>query len=581
MEQRLELWAKVFEASSESIMIMDGAHHLLSVNRAFRRSTGYEFHEVVGEKPDFLCLERHGDGNIEELWSVVDARGVWQGEVWVRRRTGDAFPAWLAISAVLDTQGVVSHYIGISIDITDRKQSEERIHFLAHHDVLTDLPNRSLCIERLRLAMQQAIRTGDKVGILFIDLDRFKNVNDSLGHHVGDALLRSVANRLGDAIRAGDTVSRLGGDEFVVVLNGVQDRAEIPRLIESRLVPLMRRPHRIDGDDLHVSCSIGVAVYPDDGSDIDVLMRHADTAMYEAKASGRDTVAYFTEDLNRRAQERLQLENSLRHAMERGELALHYQPRVDATTGRVRGVEALLRWRHPELGLVSPRRFIPIAEECGLILPIGAWVIDEACRQVALWNLGSPGAGEGRLTVSINVSALQLRDAHLKAALGASLARHRVRAGDVELELTESILMESAGATLRELQALKSLGVQLSIDDFGTGYSSLTYLSRFPIDKLKIDRSFVHDMLDDPADLAIIMAIIGLGKSLGLEVVAEGVESAEQAAKLREAACDELQGYFFGRPMAAAEMGAWLDVARDRRSIAGIKAMLDAGGLAA
>ncbi len=578
MEQRLELWAKVFEASSESIMIMDGTHHLLSVNRSFRRSTGYEFHEVVGEKPEFLQFDRAGPGNIEKLWGIVDARGAWQGEIWVRRRTGDVFPAWLALSAVLDAQGTVSHYIGISIDITDRKASEERIHYLAHHDVLTDLPNRSLCVERLRVAMQQAQRTGDKVGVLFIDLDRFKNVNDSLGHHVGDALLRSVADRLNDAVRAGDTVSRLGGDEFVVVVNGVKNDLEITRLIESRVVPLMRRPHHIAGNELHVSCSIGIALYPDDGADIDELMRHADVAMYEAKASGRDTVAYFTEDLNLRAQERLLMENSLRHAVELGELSLHYQPRIDASTGDVRGVEALLRWEHPELGAVSPRRFIPLAEECGLIAPIGAWVIDEACRQLAQWNAEGVGGTQQRLTVSINLSVLQLRDPNLKASIESSLTRHGVPAEDVELELTESILMESVDSTLNQLEALKALGVMLSIDDFGTGYSSLTYLSRFPIDKLKIDRSFVHDMLDDPSDLAIIMAIIGLGQTLHLQVVAEGVELPDQAHALRVAACDELQGYLFAAPMPAKEAVAWIRQRRALRNETGERMMLVAGG---
>jgi diguanylate cyclase (GGDEF)-like protein/PAS domain S-box-containing protein len=561
MEQRLELWSKVFEASSEGIMIMDGAHHLLSVNRSFCRSTGYDFHAVVGEKPAFLQLQRDRAESIEDLWTIVDARGAWQGEVWVRRRAGDMFPAWLALSAVHDAQGIVSHYIGISIDITDRKRSEERINFLAHHDVLTDLPNRSLCIERLRDAMAQAQRRSEKVGVLFIDLDRFKNVNDSLGHHVGDALLRSVARRLGEAVRGGDTVSRLGGDEFVVVLGGIRSDDEIPRLVESRIVPQMRRPHHVAGEEFHVSCSIGIAVYPDDGLEIDVLMRHADVAMYEAKAIGRDNVQYFTVALNLRAQERLHLENSLRHAIERGELSLHYQPRIDAQSGALRGVEALLRWCHPELGWVSPRRFIPIAEECGLILPIGAWVMEEACRQLARWNSEAED-GYARLSVAINVSALQLRDPRLRESIAGCLDRHGLQAGDVELELTESILMESVESTQRQLQALKALGVVLSIDDFGTGYSSLTYLSRFPIDKLKIDRSFVHDMLDDPSDLAITMAIIRLGQALRLQVVAEGVELAEQARMLRTAHCDELQGHLFAPAMPSDEATAWIARAR-------------------
>ncbi|MBS0321047.1 MAG: EAL domain-containing protein [Proteobacteria bacterium] len=565
LEQRLELWAKVFEASSESIMIMDGTHHLLSVNRAFSRSTGFEFRDVVGTKPSFLQMERDGAADIEPLWSTVDARGAWQGEVWVRRQDGGRFPAWLALTAVLDAQGTISHYIGISIDITDRKASEERIRYLAHHDVLTDLPNRSLCVERLRAAMRQADRRGDKVGVLFIDLDRFKNVNDSLGHHVGDALLRSVAARLQAAVRAGDTVSRLGGDEFVVILAGINAEDEVTRMLEQRIVPLMRKSHTVMNDELHISCSIGIALYPDDGGDIDALMRHADVAMYEAKASGRDQVHFFTEDLNLRAQERLNMENQLRHAIARGELSLCYQPRIDAATGTLRGVEGLLRWHNPELGWVSPRRFIPIAEECGLIQSIGDWVVDEGCRQLAEWSGGTRGR-EG-FTLSLNVSALQLRDPNLRQTIAAALERHGARPQDLELELTESILMESVDLTLRQLQSLKELGVVLSIDDFGTGYSSLTYLSRFPIDKLKIDRSFVDDMLEDPSDRAITMAIIGLGQTLNLQVVAEGVETVEQARVLRAAQCDELQGFLFAQPMPAAEMAQW--IARSRGKPAG------------
>jgi diguanylate cyclase (GGDEF)-like protein/PAS domain S-box-containing protein len=577
MEQRLELWSKVFAASSESIMIMDGEQRLLSVNPSFRRSTGYEFHEVLGEKPEFLQFDRDAVGNDTQLWQQVAARGAWQGEVWVRRRTGDAFPAWLALSAVLDAQGSISHYIGISIDITDRKQSEERIQFLAHHDALTHLPNRSLCIERLRAAMQQAARSGEKVAVLFIDLDRFKNVNDSLGHHVGDGLLRSVAKRLTDAVRAGDTVSRFGGDEFVVVLSGVRNAEEISRLIETRFDPLLRRTYELAGDEVHVSCSIGIAVFPDDGADIDELMRHADIAMFAAKAGGRDKFQYFTADIHTGVQERLHLESLLRHAIERNELSLHYQPRIDAATGKLCGVEALLRWDRPDLGSVAPRRFIPIAEECGLIVPIGAWVINEACRQLAEWNRPGTDRSE-RLTVSINVSALQLRNPKMKQEIVSCLARYGVSAADVELELTESILMENVESTLRQLQSLKELGVRLSIDDFGTGYSSLAYLRRFPIDKLKIDRSFVHGMLHDSSDRAITEAIIGLGHTLNLEVVAEGVELPEEARVLRAAACDELQGYLFARPMPAAEMTAW--IANARMPVAPLKLPLSPAGAA-
>jgi diguanylate cyclase (GGDEF)-like protein/PAS domain S-box-containing protein len=554
MEQRLELWAKVFEASSESIMIMDPDHRILSVNRAFCRSTLYEFHEVLGEPPDFLLSDQQPPGFFADFWSAVDGRGAYQGEIWIRRRSGEAYPAWLVVSVVRDSLGDVSHYIGISLDISDRKQSEERIQFLAQHDALTQLPNRALCMERLSLSIYQARRAGQKVGVLFIDLDRFKTINDSLGHHVGDGLLRSIAQRLLEAVRGGDTVSRLGGDEFVVVLGGVADSDEIMHIIERRLLPSVNLPHRIENSELHVSCSVGIAIYPDDGAEIGELMRNADAAMYQAKANGRNMAQFFTPDLNLRAQERMVLETSLRYALERGELCLHYQPRVDAKSGRVLGVEGLLRWNHPELGLVSPAHFIPIAEETGLIVPIGAWVIGEACRQYAEWR----DAGLAELCISINLSGIQLRKPGLLETLAANLERYAMPPHNLELELTETILMDSVESTLKQLQSFKELGVQLSIDDFGTGYSSLNYLKRFPIDKLKIDRSFVHAMLGDATALAITKVIIGLGHTLGLKVVAEGVELDAEAGTLRTAQCDELQGFHLAQPMPAAQLQAWL-----------------------
>ena len=555
MEQRLMLWAKVFEASSEGILIIDGQHRILTANRALCRLTGHELSDLVGEPPEQLM--RDDTAHFADLWPVLDQRGTWQGEVSVRRRNGDSYPAWLVASVVRDGPDRISHYIFTSIDVSDRKRSEARIRFLAHHDVLTELPNRSLCIERLGLALQQARRKGQRVGVLFIDLDRFKNINDSLGHHVGDALLRSVAARMSQAVRPGDTVSRLGGDEFVVVLNNVADGQEILSLVERRLISLIRQPHDIDGAEIHVSCSVGIAVYPDDAQDIDALMRHADVAMYQSKASGRDTALFFTPEMNERAQQRLQLESSLRHAIERGELSLHYQPRIDAHTGALICVEALLRWQSAELGQVPPAQFIPIAEESGQIVAIGAWVIEQACAQHAAWRR----EGLGAIRVAINMSALQLRDGGLLEVLRGAIALHGVSPGDLELELTESTLMDAAEQSLSQLQALKSLGVMLSIDDFGTGYSSLNYLNRFPIDKLKIDRSFIHRMLGDPTDMAIARAIIGLGHALGLRVVAEGVERREEADSLRAARCDELQGFLIARPMPPGKLAGWIEQA--------------------
>jgi diguanylate cyclase (GGDEF)-like protein len=408
------------------------------------------------------------------------------------------------------------------------------------------------------MALQQARRSGRQVAVLFIDLDRFKDINDSLGHHIGDGLLRSVAQRLVDAVREGDTVSRLGGDEFVIVLGAVQTVDEVTQVVEQRLIPRIRQPHAVDGAELHVSCSVGIAVFPDDATDIDELMRHADTAMYQAKAEGRDSAQFFSADMATRAQARLALEAQLRHALELNQLHLVWQPRVAAADDTVTGVEGLLRWQHPTLGPVPPAEFIPVAEETGLIVPIGAWVIEQACQQIAAWRR----QGLPAMTVAINLSARQLRDAGLIDTVRVQLARHRVPAGALELELTESMVMDGAEHNLTQLHALRDLGVGLAVDDFGTGYSSLAYLSRFPIDKLKIDRSLVHDMITDPADRAITTAVIGLGHALDLKVVAEGVEEQAQAALLREAGCDELQGYLIARPMSASALTAWVRQAR-------------------
>ena len=553
MEQRLELWSKVFEASTEGIMIIDADRCILTLNRALARLTGYDARELEGENPERLVA---GQGTtFGDFWPLLDQRGAWQGEVLVRRRNGSHYPAWLVASVVRDGPERISHYIFTSIDITERKRSEERIRFLALHDVLTELPNRSLCIERLGTAMQQARKTGRRVGVVFIDLDRFKNINDSLGHHVGDALLRAVARRMLDAVRPGDTVSRLGGDEFVIVLADVADPYEVRDIVETRLVPAVRVPYALHGAELHVTCSVGMSIYPDDAQDIDSLMRQADVAMYQSKAGGRSQVHFFTADMDERTHKRLQLESHLRRAVERNELSLAFQPRVEARSGALLGVEALLRWRNDELGDVSPAEFIPIAEESGQIVGIGAWAIARACAQQAIWR----DQGLGTVPVSINVSTLQLRDGELTGVLREAMAAHGVAPSSIEIEITESTLMDSAEQSLEQLRALKALGVQLSIDDFGTGYSSLNYLNRFPIDKLKIDRSFVHDMLDDPTDLAIVRAIVGLGHTLGLRVVAEGVESAEEAAMLQAAQCDELQGYLFGRPMPPEEIPDWIE----------------------
>ncbi len=553
MEAGLQLWAKVFEATSEGIMVVDRDYRVVNVNAAFKRATGYHAEEVVGRPARLIYSEHHDGAFYQQLESTVRSKGAWQGEYWLRCKNGEAVPQWLTINTVRDEHGDVASVITVFTDIRERKAQEERIRHLAHHDGLTGLPNRLLFLERLQLSLDQARRQAKGVAVLFIDLDRFKTINDSLGHHVGDGLLQSVAQRLSQVIRAGDTVSRLGGDEFVVILNSIETVEEVAQIIEQRLIPLVRQPHAVAGSELYVSCSVGVALFPEDGEDLDQLMRNADAAMYEAKSTGRDNFQFFTQAMNARAFERLRTENALRHAVEREELELHFQPLLDIASRRLVGAEALLRWRHPELGLFPPARFIPVAEETGLIVPIGAWVLGEACRRQQEWQR----AGLEGVFVAVNISAVQFRHGSFVDTVADAVAASGMEPACLELEVTETMLMESAEANVAVLKALKASGVRLSIDDFGTGYSSLNYLNRFPIDKLKVDRSFVADMLTDPTDLAITRAIIGLGHTLGLKVTAEGVEYPEELCRLAEAGCDEVQGYFFARPLPAHEFLAW------------------------
>jgi diguanylate cyclase (GGDEF)-like protein/PAS domain S-box-containing protein len=552
MEQRLELWAKVFEASSESIIIMNADRKVISVNRAFCLSTAYDFHEVIGEDMSTLV---HSSEAL--AWTELQDKDVWQGEVRMRRSRGDTYPAWLIVSAVhkSGTSGEVANYIGTSIDITDRKAHEERIRFLAHHDVLTELPNRSLCQQRLGEALSHARAAGEKVAVLFIDLDRFKLINDTLGHHVGDGLLRTVARRLTQSVRAEDTVSRLGGDEFVIIMRHVGSREELDAAVSGRMIPAIRQSAVVDGHTIAVSCSVGVAMYPDDANDEDGLMRRADSAMYEAKAAGRDTARFFSSETDLRMQARQTMEAQLRMALANQEFSVHYQPRLCARNRRILGAEALLRWTNPLLGQVGPAQFIPLAEETGLIKSIGLWVLNEACGQ---WmQFEKQGLFTG-LELSVNLSAAQLADPDLVAQLQQVLAQTGLPASQLELEITESHLMDNPAAAQLQVAALKALGVQIAIDDFGTGYSSLAYLKRFEVDILKVDQSFVRGMLDDSADAAIVHAVIALGHSLGLKVVAEGVENLPTAQALTALACDELQGYCFSRPLPVPAFEDWV-----------------------
>ena len=560
LEARLRLWATIFEATSEGILVLDRNNIILLANAALARTTGYRIDELLGRDTEFLHPQPAANEPSESLVERVVEQGSWQGEFGLRKKNGEIAPQWLMLNIVRDEQGEPSHVIALFVDISERKAQEEKIRHLAHHDALTGLPNRLLFDERLRMSLQQADRHQERVALLYIDLDRFKNINDSLGHHVGDGLLQSVAGRLTEAVRAGDTVCRQGGDEFVVILNAVADVQEVAHIVERRLIPLVLQTHEVGEVALHISCSVGIAIYPDDAADMESLMRHADAAMYTAKAGGRNNFQFFSAEMNRDAVERLNTETHLQSALANRELELHVQPLVDARSGQVVSVEALLRWRQPSLGLIPPTKFIPIAEENGLIHDIGRWALSEACRVHQQWLQ----AGLGRLPIAVNVSAVQFRRGDFVDTVSSVLAESGIPPEYLQLELTESLMMTESERNLADIRRLKALGVGLALDDFGTGYSSLSYLHRLPIDKLKIDRSFVRDMIDDPADMAITRAIASLGKTLGLRVVAEGVEHVEELKALRELGCDEVQGYLFSPPLPAHEFKAWLAEFRDR-----------------
>lgn len=544
-EQRLRLAEKVFEYSSEAIMVTDAEGLIIRVNPAFTHLTGYAASEAVGQTPRILNSGRHDIAFYQQMWAALLNEGQWSGEVWDKRKDGTIYPKWAVINAVREA-GVVTHFVALFVDISERKEADERIEYLAYHDHLTGLANRLMFEQRMQHAMARAERNDTRLALVFIDLDRFKNINDSLGHQFGDQLLIEAARRLRAAVRVSDTVARLGGDEFLVVLENVGDQNRCARLIV-KLQEELAQAYTIGETAVHAPPSMGVAVYPTDGVDVQTLMKHADMAMYQVKAKGRNAWAFYAPAMNHAVQERLQLENDLRQALARGEFVLYYQPQWKISTHRLIGWEALVRWQHPQQGLVPPDKFIPIAEETGLIVALGEWVLTTACAQAMAWQ----AAGLGAQHMAVNLSARQFTERNLLERIDAILARTGLPAAQLELEITESVLMEDAERTVSILRALKERGVHIAIDDFGTGYSSLAYLKAFPANKLKIDRSFVRDLTDDANDAAIVWAIISLAHSLGLSTLAEGVESEGQRQFLENHGCQEQQGYLWGRPLSA------------------------------
>lgn len=560
-EETLRQSATIFESMRDGVLITDLSPAIVAVNRAYTDITGYTLDEVRGLNPSLLRSGRHDHDFYQLMWKSVLEEGHWVGEIWNRRKSGELYPQLLSISTVYDPQGAPCNYVGVFTDISQVRQSEARLEHLAHFDPLTDLPNRLLAYSRLQHAIERGQRTDRRVAALLIDIDRFKNVNDSLGHHIGDQLLQAAAARLRAVAVSVDTVARLGGDEFTVILENISDVQHVAK-IAKKLVSKLNGIVKIEQQEVFVTASIGIAIFPEDGEAPETLLMNADTAMYRAKERGKNNFQFFTSDMNTSTMERMRLENSLHAALSRSELLLHYQPKLKLDTGELFGYEALIRWNHPQMGMVSPAQFIPIAEDSSLIVPIGDWVLHTACAQARRWL--DRGDLLGRMAV--NISHRQLKLANLVDSVHSALQHSGLPAECLELEITESMAMDTTQETLDTLVRLREMGVHLTIDDFGTGYSSLSYLRKLPIDGLKIDRSFVAGVVQEPGDAAITRAIISLAASLGLAVTAEGIEEASQLAFLREQGCPFGQGYFYCRPMDVARLDDWL--AARRRELA-------------
>ncbi len=550
---RLRLAACVFHYSGEAILITDRHNLIVDVNAAFSKLTGYDKADVLGCNPRLLSTGRSSKEEYRLMWEAISNIGVWQGELWDRRKDGSVYPKMMTISVVRDRAGEIEFHLANFVDVSHYKESEKRIEHLAHHDTLTGLPNRLHLQIFLEQSMLIATRMSEQLVVMFLDLDRFKVVNDTLGHSIGDALLVQVATRLKSCLREYDAVARLGGDEFVVILRGhdiLTDAATVAKKINHRL----NQPYLVGNHTLRASGSIGIALYPDNGGRVDDLMKNADTAMYVAKSEGGNGFRFFSADMNRHAHEKLKMENELYEALEKQELRLYYQIQVDGMA-RLVGAEALIRWLHPEHGLVSPMQFIPLAEESGLILPIGYWVLETACAQLKTWE---NDALTRDLILSVNLSAKQFRQVDFAAHVQDVVQRHAINPARLVLEITESLLLKNIENVIATMNELRAIGVQFSLDDFGTGYSCLQYLKRLPLYQLKIDKSFVRELTTDKNDQAIVGTIIAMAQNLGLDVIAEGVETKEQQRLLMDKGCAHFQGYLFSQPVPIGEFEAFL-----------------------
>ncbi|OKO47692.1 phosphodiesterase DibA [Pseudomonas sp. BTN1] len=547
--ERLRQAAAVFDCTREGVLVTDTQGLIVHVNRAFMEITGYQCEEVMGQRPSLFKSGRHSAHFYQQMFQALESTGEWSGEIWNRRKSGEVYPQWQTIRVIHDDQGQVSHYVAVFSDISAMKNSEHELAHLAHHDPLTDLPNRLLFTDRAEQALASAQVHKRGCALLLMDLDHFKIINDSLGHNVGDQLLKLVAERLSGLFGPGVTLARLGGDEFAVLAESCPQVVQAAALAQ-RMLNAMKDPFIFDGNQLFISASIGISLFPSDALSAEQLLRNADSALFKAKSAGREGYALYTEELTAHAQHRVEIAGELRRALDQHELRVYYQPVHDLHDSRLVGVEALVRWQHPERGLVPPGEFIPIAERTGLIADIDAWVMDQACRQMCQWLAdGAPLS-----FIAINVSSRLFARRELYEQVAQVLHTTGLDPAFLELEVTESAVMDDPEVALEQLHRLRELGLRLAIDDFGTGYSSLLRLKRLPVQKLKIDQGFVAGLPWDEDDAAIVRVVIALAKSMGMQVHAEGIEQVEQARFLLDQECDMGQGYWFGRPMPADEI---------------------------
>jgi len=551
--QQLLLASAVLQHSNDAILVSDAEMRIVDVNPAFERTTGYSREEVLGKNLRLFSFSEHDNDFFRAFWDQLTRTRSWEGEIHDRRKSGEVYPKWMSVTTISDSAGDISHYVANFRDISEIKATEKRLEHLAHYDTLTDLPNRSLLIVRLEQALSLAHRNQWTLAVIFIDLDHFKEVNDSLGHSTGDRLLTEVGKRLLHCVRESDTVARLGGDEFVIVLDNVANPGVVSEIL-GKLKDTLGRPVCLDGYELFVTASMGISLFPGDGQDAEVLLRNADSAMYHVKKEGRNHWGFYSERMNEQSRRRLQLTSGLRHAIEKNQFSLVYQPQLALATRSVCGAEALVRWEHPELGMISPLEFIPLAEDTGIIEEIGEWVLHEVCRRIVAWC----DKGLCLPRISVNVSARQFNSTNFIECVEQLVQEHRLAPGCLDLEITESLLVRTDARLLNDMQRLCDIGVVFSVDDFGTGYSSLSYLKRFPISMIKADRSFVRDIPDDRDDIEITAAIISMSHKLNIRVIAEGVETLQQLAFLSEQGCDEIQGYLCSRPLSKAAFEAFI-----------------------